>query len=66
MKIWENGRVMEKMLKRYLDGKCVSCGHKPCKCKSKGKIRNRKSLFRNEINEPNVGALIESLTEKSE
>ena len=57
MKIWESDRAMEKMLKRYLRGECVSCGKKPCKCKTKGKIRNRKSLGKNESYEPSLSSI---------
>lgn len=26
---------------RFALGLCIGCGHKPCTCKSKGKLRNR-------------------------
>jgi hypothetical protein len=54
MKIWENDRVMQKMLRRYLAGECTACGHKPCQCKSKGNLRNRKAIGKNESREPRL------------
>jgi hypothetical protein len=60
-KLEESNRVdtvTRKLAKRKLEGKCIGCGHSPCTCKTKGKLRNHpKGIGRAETREPSMTAI---------